>query len=152
MVLNDIKQPLDTRIIMRDGVRGFGELYYRSFEEDGFFISNTSFDNENVLVFDVRGMYSIFIQLQNTSLTETVDYKIEFITAESETPETLPASFLSELVPLKQIPADSWSNATLDAGENISEFIRATSKITFLKISLLTSAGPTNVKGTLVLT
>ena len=149
MVLNDPTEGYESRPVLRNGPKGFTELFAKTLENIGYPISNTAFDTSNILIFDVRGLYAFFIQLLNTSVSATVDYKIDFSTIETDTPETIPSSALFELVPQKQIAAEAWSNATLDATINISEFIRATPKITFIRISLLTSAGPTTVKGVL---
>jgi len=148
MVLNDPTKAFDQRPVLRNGVRGFTELFDKLFQDTGFTITNTVFDTDNVLIFDVRGLYAFFIQLDNTTGTVALDYKIDFITLETSTPETVPAVALFPLVIEKQVAIGAWSNATLDGADNISEFIRATPKITFIKISLkLAAAGSTTVKG-----
>lgn len=148
MVLNNPKEALDKRLVFRAGYKGLAELFLKSFQDTGYTITNTVFDDTNVIIFDVRGLYNFFLQLDNRVGTVALDYKIDFMTIETETPETVAANTLFELVPEKQIAIGAWSNATEDATINISEFIRATAKMTFVKISVkLAAAGSTNIKG-----
>lgn len=149
MVLNDFKEPYAGRSSSYGRQGGFTEGFSKSFQDDGFEISNTVFDIENILIFDVRAFYSFFLQIINASETITVNYKVDFATQDTREPGKLdPVKAWFPLVVEKAIPTESASNATLDNNKNISEFIRASSKITFVRISLrLSSATPTIIKG-----
>lgn len=151
MVLNDVDEEYATRSTRQNKTGVFSEMYQKTLQDTGFEINNTTFDNENILIFDVKAFYAFFIQLFNPSPTVSVNYKIDFATLETALPADLDfTEEWFELVPEKTIATQKWSNATLDALKNISEFVRATPKITFIRISLkLSGATPTIITGVL---
>ena len=148
MVLNNPNETWQTRNLTRSDARAFSEQYVPSMENPGYTISNTSFDTDNVMIYDVKGIYGFFIQLFNPSETLMLTYKIDFATSNPSDPTQLPADAWFELVSDKTVAAGSWSNATLDGGANISEFVRATPKITFIRVSMhLSGAGSETITG-----
>lgn len=150
MVLNDPKTPLSPRNAPRSRKDGFTEVYDRELQDVGHPIANTTFDLNNVLIYDVRGMYAFFIHLFNINTTKKLNYKLQFLTLETNTPTENPEVDWIDLVGPTEVAPESWSNSTIPPdGNNISEFIRATPKMTYCRISLHmeTGAFSTNITG-----
>lgn len=149
MVLNDPSAAFIDRIARRSSRGGFTEVYDKTLQDTGFTIQNTAFDTDNVIIYDVRGMYAFFIQLFNPSVSLTLSYELQFATTEIPDPTNIAEADWFDLIASTDISSQSWSNSTVaPSGNNISEFIRASSKMTFFRIRLkMSSATATTITG-----
>lgn len=149
MVLNKPSDPFTDRNARRSSRGGFTEVFAKELEKTGYTITNTVFDLNNVIIYDVRGMYAFFIQLFNSSPDQILNYELFFATKDADDPTQIIEKDWFPLLTSTAIAADSWSNSTVDgAGNNISEFIRATPKITYFRIKLkMATSTPTLVTG-----
>lgn len=143
MVLNDPLIEFTDRNSKYSELKGFTESYDKKLQDTGFSIINDSFDLNNILIYDVRGAYAYFLQLFNPGEGGDLHYKVEFATQEVEDPESLPESSWFPKIPDTIITSTEWS-----ASDSTNEFVRATPKVTFIRISLhVTNAAPTIVTG-----